>query len=221
VYKRQVATDSTCACVVNVSDSLRVSLQQLPLADAGADQRVCLRQPAFVGTSPQENIQYSWQPAAYLLRADTSQSRLDWLNLAQYRDGDAFWLVQTATRPPFCRVMDSVKIEIDSCETLWIPTAISPNGDGTNDCWTIGNLPPNTRLQLFDRWGQPLLDTPNYADDFCGEAQSRVIDPLAGGGTQLFAPLQTTTRSLPEGVYAYVITLPNGVQHTGTLTIIR
>jgi gliding motility-associated-like protein len=59
---------------------------------------------------------------------------------------------------------------------------ITPNGDGANDYWWIGNLfyVPNNRVTLFDRWGEVVFRMEKYENDF---------DAL----------------DLPSGVYYYVV----------------
>ena len=67
------------------------------------------------------------------------------------------------------------------CE-LAVSELITPNGDGANDYWWIGNLfyVPNNRVTLFDRWGEVVFRMEKYENDF---------DAL----------------DLPSGVYYYVV----------------
>jgi gliding motility-associated-like protein len=47
---------------------------------------------------------------------------------------------------------------------LFIATALTPNGDGANDLWTIGGLEyfPESKVQVFNRWGQLLFESIGY-----------------------------------------------------------
>jgi gliding motility-associated-like protein len=76
---------------------------------------------------------------------------------------------------------------VSECLEPYIPDAISPNGDGKNDVWEMGNLTGNIKIELeiFNRWGALVYKNADYQDDW--------------GGTK------TTGENLPDGVYLYVI----------------
>jgi gliding motility-associated-like protein len=84
------------------------------------------------------------------------------------------------------------------------PNVMTPNEDGKNDYFTIGNADQftNVRLVIFNRWGKPVYQTDNYNNDFGG------------------------TIKLSDGVYFYEVELyfqPNDVtlKHSSTLTVLR
>ncbi|MFI5159938.1 MAG: gliding motility-associated C-terminal domain-containing protein [Sphingobacteriales bacterium] len=84
-----------------------------------------------------------------------------------------------------------------------IPNTITPNGDGINDYWNIKGLQDYTNcvVQIFTRYGQKVFESKGYAHPF---------DGTFGG------------KSLPSGVYYYVINLnTNCSLLSGNLTIIR
>lgn len=53
---------------------------------------------------------------------------------------------------------------------LQIFNIMTPNGDGKNETFTIRNIErfPEARVQLFNRWGQVVLDQSPYRNDFDG-----------------------------------------------------
>lgn len=57
---------------------------------------------------------------------------------------------------------------------LFIPNAVSPNGDGKNDRFLIVGLDryPGSSLTVFNRWGNEVYHTDNYANDWSGSALS-------------------------------------------------
>ena len=79
-----------------------------------------------------------------------------------------------------------------------IPNIITPNADNLNDAFVILYLDrhPNTSLQIFNRWGKLIYETGNYQNDWDGKDH-------------------------PDGVYYYTLSLPDGDNRKGTLTIIR
>lgn len=94
---------------------------------------------------------------------------------------------------------------------LTFPNIITPNGDGFNDLFAIGNLQyhlskPN-ELVIYNRWGQTVYRAKNY-DTY---SQGKKIMP----GTQQF-----NGDRLPEGTYYFVFTL-DGKIYKGNLMIKR
>lgn len=62
----------------------------------------------------------------------------------------------------------AVTIYIEDCPLI-IPTAFTPNGDGTNDVWEIIGLDeqfPESSVTVFNRWGEPIYESTmgNYAN---------------------------------------------------------
>jgi gliding motility-associated-like protein len=60
-----------------------------------------------------------------------------------------------------CRNIDSIRINIDYRDNLFVPSAFTPNGDGKNDVFRVANL-TFQRLQefrVFNRWGQEIFST--------------------------------------------------------------
>jgi gliding motility-associated-like protein len=84
----------------------------------------------------------------------------------------------------------------DSCDPEFneilpiIPEAFTPNGNGINDLFVIGNLSllGNTALDVFNRHGLLVYSSPNYQNDWDGKRSDN-------------------DQALPDGTYYYVLTL--------------
>jgi len=50
----------------------------------------------------------------------------------------------------------------------YIPNIITPNGDGVNDLLVITGLREFTTLHVFNRWGKPIIEMPNYKNNWDG-----------------------------------------------------
>lgn len=98
-------------------------------------------------------------------------------------------------------------IYVDQVEVTIFPAvvpfnAFTPNGDGINDTWEIGNINewPNAQIIVYSRWGQKVFQATNYDNDWDGD-------------------------ELPSATYYYVIELNpiefNTDPYTGSVTIIR
>lgn len=84
--------------------------------------------------------------------------------------------------------IDSASVQLRVLQSISIPNAFSPNGDGINDGWEIANLSryPKPTVQVYDRWGRLVFQSTGYARAWKGTTNNNA--------------------SLPVGVYYYVIT---------------
>lgn len=92
-----------------------------------------------------------------------------------------------------------------SVGTIRLPNAFTPNGDGFNDTFTVGNgVFINFRMQIFDRWGSLIFNSTNPNVGWDGNYNG---SPASMGG------------------YAYRISFQDAgnttIQQTGTLVLIR
>ncbi len=117
---------------------------------------------------------------------------------------------------------DSISHLIVIEDDLIFPNVITPNGDGINDVWAIGNLntdinpedPDGYRtneLRISDRWGKVVFNVKNY-DTWAKDGQINVgSNPFDGA-------------NLPDGVYYYSFSYKGKAKTTnwhGSITIIR
>ena len=103
-----------------------------------------------------------------------------------------------------CASKESVEVEPANKLCLIIPDAISPNGDGKNDIWNIGNIDlyPNVEILIYNRWGQFLWKSDT--------GYHHPWDGTSGGDP------------LPVDGYHWVIDLHNGMKPLmGAVTIYK
>ncbi|HZY38475.1 MAG TPA: gliding motility-associated C-terminal domain-containing protein [Mucilaginibacter sp.] len=92
---------------------------------------------------------------------------------------------------------------LPSEQSLVVPNAFTPNGDGVNDTWNIQylNLYGNCSVNVFTRWGQNVYSSLGYGAPWDGTYKGAV---------------------LPSGTYYYVINFKNGLSPlSGYVAIIR
>jgi len=78
-----------------------------------------------------------------------------------------------------------------------ISKAVTPNGDGINDFFTVTGIEPCgfvVELQIFNRWGAKIYENMNYQNDWNGTASK---SSFGNAGT------------VPTGTYYYIINLRN------------
>jgi gliding motility-associated-like protein len=65
---------------------------------------------------------------------------------------------------------------------IWVPDAMTPNGDGINDTWVIGDLVnfPAATVTIYNRWGDEVFHSNGvYQNDFAGQSVDGEILPDA------------------------------------------
>ncbi len=75
-----------------------------------------------------------------------------------------------------CRNIDSIYVDIDYHDNLFVPNAFTPNGDGNNDIFRIANLTFQNvqEFRVLNRWGQEIFsatDNRGWNGTFKGELQ--------------------------------------------------
>ena len=97
-----------------------------------------------------------------------------------------------------CTATGSMKVGPLNESCLIIPEAISPNGDGINDVWNIGqiDLYPDVEIVIYNRWGESVW-----------KSERGYPKPWNGLGNG---------KDLPLDSYHYIIDL-----HDGSKPIIR
>ncbi len=101
-----------------------------------------------------------------------------------------------------CSALLVIPIETDNQNCVVIPTAISPNGDGSNDQWIISgaDLSSNVSVEIYNRWGGLLYANDDYQNNWRGDYKDK---PLSAG------------------VYYFIVKLDQDKVYTGSLTILR
>jgi gliding motility-associated-like protein len=160
--------------------NIRVNLQ--PRVNAGPDLVIDEGRSGILrGVINDPGVRITWTPATYLssdtvVRPTVTPVFNTVYIMYGYGDGN-------------CMASDTVRVTV--LKQLRIPNAFSPNGDGINDKWVIPYIEdyPNLRMQVFNRYGQPVFTSSGYAKPWDGN----------GPGGQ----------PLPAGTYYYIIE-PNG-----------
>ena len=169
-------------------------------ADAGNDTTIYLLDTIQLNATG--GTFYTWEPAYPISCTDCPDP--------------LFWHDSTATMwvlvedDDNCKDIDSVTVTVDERfidgEGPFIPSGISPNGDGVNDFWYIRWLYrfPDNEVTILNRWEDVVYKTDDYQNDWYGTWKGN---------------------ELPEGTYYYILRIfENGEQtqnFTGPITIIE
>ena len=98
-----------------------------------------------------------------------------------------------------------MQVSVIDCpdQELSIPSAFTPDGDGVNDEWVVGNIftYESNVVEIYDRYGNRLFRSEGYSQPWDGRYEGK---------------------ELPVGTYYYTITLDGGVAHyKGSVTILK
>ena len=121
-----------------------------------------------------------------------------------YQQEGVYEVTLTATLDGNCATTTTQTVSVEALK-IFMPNAFSPNGDNTNDVFTLEvNDGLTGSMQVFDRWGRQVASE-----------DALVWDGTYDGGD-----------AAPEGVYMYtaeiiVPTTGEMLERTGTITLIR
>jgi gliding motility-associated-like protein len=86
----------------------------------------------------------------------------------------------TATDAQGCSDTACVTVTVDiQCGELFVPTAFSPNGDGSNDVFRIKINPicvKEMSLLIFDRWGEKMIEITDPDQFWDGTYKGKALD---------------------------------------------
>ncbi len=101
-----------------------------------------------------------------------------------------------------CPGFNFVVVKVTPDKDLTFYNTFTPNGDGINDYWFIGNLDlyPNNTLTIFNRYGQQVFFAAPYYNEWDGTVSGS---------------------KLPDATYYYLLDTGTGTQYKGAVTIIR
>lgn len=191
-----VEVDNGTGCSDN--DTIDVTANPLPNANAGTDVIIVLGMTTPIGGSPTSTtagVTYSWSPTTALDNATISNPTANPTTTTTY--------TVTVTTAQGCTAVDSILVEVRP--TIIFPDGISPNGDGANDEWIIDGIElfPNCEVEVYNRWGELLFQSVGYKETWKGTFKGK---------------------ELPVGTYYYVIDLKDELYpdaYTGPITIMR
>ncbi len=138
---------------------------------------------------------YYWSPNTTIMYNGTANPDAQPLSTTLY--------TVAATDKYGCHAFDTVSVIVLRYDDIILYNTFSPNGDGNNDLFYIGNIEkyPNCKLDIYNRFGKLVYTKIGYSNDW--------------NGTNF-------GDKLPEATYYYILDLANGGKpYTGSVTIIR
>ncbi len=186
----EVTDEYGCA----LSDSLYLTVHNLPLVDLGSDTVLCGEESLHLDAGS-DGVFYTWS---------TGESG-QYITVFQNGEQDIWVIVESAYG---CLESDSLFIDACNIEFYFrdIPNAITANDDGINDVWNIDKLNGYSQavVEIFNQWGILVWRSePGY--------------PVSWDGRD------TRGKLVPVDSYHYVIQMNDGSGESiiGYVTVIR
>lgn len=185
------ATTSGCA---PKTDQVRITVIPPPPINAGLDTTIFEGATAHLHGSG--GAQYAWgdgNTLNYIYSANADAEPIETTTYHLY-----------GTDPTGeCPGYDDVTVTVIPSDEVVIYNTFTPNGDGNNDTWYIGNIQkyPDNTIEVYNREGKQVYKTRSYLNTWDGKAYGQ---------------------ELPAGTYFYVLNLGPGFKtYHGTITIIH
>jgi len=129
-----------------------VFVYKKPIVNAGPDQAIFEGDSVVLAATIQGNTSsFYWTPAQYI-------SNTGVLSPSVSPPANQTYTLYAVAAPSCPAESDNVFVRV--YKKLTIPNIFSPNGDGINDSWLIGNMDtyPNANLKVFTRTGQAVFE---------------------------------------------------------------
>lgn len=146
------------------TDVVTVTVHTLEMS-AGPDTTINEGESITLFASPNDSLlTYEWWSATSSINYNTTYN-------PDVAPRDTAFFLLTIRDEHGCNYVDSVKVNVKPSSTLVFYNSLTPNADGDNDVWVIGNLEkyPKNRLQIFNRYGQEIYAVTNYKNDWAGK----------------------------------------------------
>ena len=167
-----------------VSDSILITVDKLPAANAGPDKIIIKGQSATLnGVVGGTSVTYTWTPNVNITGVTT-------LNPIANPSVNQMYALNVFSNKGCGTATDSVLVKV--YQQLYIPNAFTPNGDGTNDTWFIETLQayPGSEVKVFNRYGETVFD--NHGKNISWDGKFKGVQ-------------------LTSGAYVYIIDLKNNI----------
>ena len=177
---------------------ISVIVYPLPQANAGMDKEIVEDQRTQIeGFASGTGISILWTPGLGLSDASIAKPTASPAQTTVY--------TMTVTSNEGCKATDNMRVVVKAPRLVDIPNVFSPNGDGINDRWVIGNIEdyPNAEIQIFNRYGTQVYEMRGYDNQTAWDGKLNGSD-------------------LPVGPYYFMIRLNSKLKSiSGIVSVIR
>jgi gliding motility-associated-like protein len=190
IYTLIVANNNGCSD----TSSTTIIVSESPIAVAGPEQELKFTFETQMNSELSASETGEWSiisGSGHISDIHSPTARVTELSIGENK---FLWKVMNG----ICEDTATVKITVHD---LFVPSVITPNGDGKNDYFKISEFTGNLELIIFNRWGNEEYTNANYLNDWDGRNKK---------GSEL-----------PEDTYFYILKFENGTIKKGSVLIKR
>ncbi|HNU34026.1 MAG TPA: gliding motility-associated C-terminal domain-containing protein [Bacteroidia bacterium] len=178
----------TNQCGTFNSNPVEVKVYQVGTISVSANQMICPALGEFATLSAYGGSSYKWTPGFGLSDSTIANPVATPAATTTYQ--------VTVTSTEGCSASAEVTINV-VCDTLFVPTGFSPDGNAMNDTYVIDGLSkyPGNKIYVYNRWGNLVYKKKDYDNTWDGT--SNVSGIYLG-------------KQLPNGTYFFILDLNNG-----------
>jgi gliding motility-associated-like protein len=188
-------TDPSSGC--SGMDSVEVTINSSPVVFAGNDTTLSLGNTIQLNATGIGVLSWSWFPNTGLTNASIPNP------LASPVVTTVYQLIGTDING--CSDEDSITITVIMDYNVVISNLMTPNDDGFNDRWIVGNIEnyPNTEVIVVNREGSVVFSSDSYDNNWDGTNPSG--------------------QALPDGTYYYILKFADNTDkiYKGSVTILK
>lgn len=167
-----MTSSSQCATPSSVtSNSISVDIYPLPLVELGNDVTIQLGQSVNLSASTVLTNTYSWSPVTALDCGNCA-------SVVATPEESTMYKVFVTDPSTGCSNQDSVKINVETQEVIFLPSGFSPNNDGSNDVLFLRGIGiDNFLFELYDRFGALVFSTTDLKQGWDGTVNGKNANP--------------------------------------------
>jgi gliding motility-associated-like protein len=160
-YDITLTVTNQTGCVNTLTMADAVEVYAVPVADFDADpQAATIDNPTIRFT---ENIDIPYALINWDF-GDGATNEGDDNPRHTYGAAGTYYVVMYTETEHGCWDRDTLEIGILEDIKIFVPNAFTPNGDGLNDCFSVGGTTGDVidafRIIIYSRWGQIIYDSP-------------------------------------------------------------
>jgi gliding motility-associated-like protein len=188
----KIADNSGCRSGASLATV--VTVNEKPVADAGPDQVLNYIFETQMGALLAASETGEWSLISGNGHINDIHSPTTIITDLSVGENLFLWKVRIGS----CEDTSKVKIIVND---LFVPSVITPDGDGKNDYFKIGEFVGKVELNIINRWGNLEYKNTHYLNDWNG--------------------LNNDSQELPDDTYFYILKFENGEIRKGSVLIKR
>jgi gliding motility-associated-like protein len=174
------------------TDLQNIIVNDTPVANAGPDQELTFVYEAQMNAELSLSETGEWSVVSGSGSITDTHSPTTKVKQLQLGENLFLWKVSNG----YCEASAETRITVND---LFVPSVITPNGDGLNDYFKIAENIGNVELIIINRWGNEEYRNRNYLNDWEG--------------------LNNRGEKLPNDTYFYILIFENGAVKKGSVLI--